>query len=84
MVRNFGQRRCRYCGSRGGDFGRHFDPCLTRGEVQALVAYADKHGTRWRAALRAAWARGDDVLPELRRRVDPAELNLILKTRKTR
>lgn len=77
MTRNFAQRRCRYCDTRGGDFGRHAGTCLPPEELAALARYAAENGPRWRAKLREHWFQGGTELRYLRNAVGPARLHKI-------
>ena len=79
MTRNFGQRRCRYCGKWGGDYGVHSQPCISVEERQALIAFREENGIRWRSKLRDSWTRGEPILQELRNVVGPSGLDRILK-----
>jgi hypothetical protein len=76
-MRNFGQRKCRYCGSHGGDFGRHNSPCLSPEELAALKEYVKTNGRTWRSKLREAWTRDEPILREVRNRVGPSKLDLL-------
>lgn len=73
-MRNFRQRRCRYCGSHGGDFGRHQSPCLSPAELDALKDFVRVNGRTWRSKLREAWLNEEPILREVRNRVGPSGL----------
>jgi hypothetical protein len=78
-MRNFSQRRCRYCGSHGGDYGRHGGQCISPEELESLKAWIDQNGRTWRSKLRDAWTREEPVLRELRNKVGPSGLDVIRK-----
>lgn len=75
-MRNYGQRKCLWCGQFGHGYGV-ICPSVDAEMREALVEYAKSHGRTWKAQLSLDWTEGVDLgaaLQRVRNVVGPSRL----------
>ena len=55
MVRNYGQRKCKWCGNYGGGHDCRRPGCLPQDCRDALLRFKRENGYRWKSKLRVCW-----------------------------